>query len=212
MRALAATVSRDEQEAWLKANAVDCQRYKSRISPGVCERYRLVDPVNCKGCARLDPQAIEDLKQMAALPGWARCMTVKAKVGRVHTVTRPAKKQNRKGTCVECGLLKTIIGRGRCGCCYQKDRKRDEMVASTTERPAESSQTVQRYPLSAVTEEPGEVKANELRVVRVPLSFVGDDLKIYEEVQRLAGKDRRSVENEILCILESYLEEHHAGE
>jgi len=203
MRAIAASISDEEREAWLAANAVMCHRYKSRISPSVCDRYRLVDPVNCKGCQRLEGHE----QEAPPTSGWHRTNTVRQMV-RSDEVKR---KQNRKAVCVECGHEKAIIGRGRCGGCYAKDRKREAMPADCQQPavPAENDQTTQRHPLSVVDE--GAKVSTDPPVVRVALDFVGDDLELYKALQQLAAKDRRSVDNEILCIIELYLEGQHAG-
>lgn len=207
-------ISDADREAWLARNAIDCARYKSRISPPTCERYRLVDPINCKGCARLDQQAAEEVEQAKQLPGWVRVMKAKTTVRKAPGMTKKTRhKQDRKGVCQECGKEKTIIGRGRCFSCYQKARKIEAMTAveQPPAVPATNDQTTQRYPLSAVKEAVAEPSI-EQGAVMVPLAFVGDDLKLYQALQTLAAKDRRSVDNEILCIIENYLEDCHAGE
>jgi hypothetical protein len=60
---------------------------------------------------------------------------------------------------------------------------------------------VQRIPDVPAPEAP-----TTIAVKVVEIGFTGEDLALLERLADLARKDRRTVANEILCILEDYLD------
>lgn len=186
----------DEHEAWLRENAVECARYNCRLSPTACRQHQAVDPDSCKGCAQRDQKIVKLVN-----PAGGGIFAARRRKG-TNGMAKPARK------CVRCGEVKVIQGRGACPACYYHVRKEEGTVAKGAfKMPAEKPVPVK--PAAAPVEDKGKTVVTE--AARPALSgidwlFAGE-AELQAKVEELARKDRRDVRNEVLCIIEAYLED-----
>lgn len=197
--------SEHEREAWLAANAVWCERWNLRLSPMTCERYRTVYPLRCAGCERLGEPAKTEL---IMLPSG----------GAITHRRRDQARENmsKSGECKECGRVKTLPGRGLCGVCYNKvlaAEKAGVVTAVAQTAPVQPPPPQEPDRSAELSEKPiFDTYANPTSTCRGAQSprslyifFQGRDARLLEALAKIATEQRRTVEAQLLCLLESAL-------
>jgi len=212
------TISTDaDLDKWLQVNTVKCERLGSRIEPDFCKTYRR-DRLACHGC-----------KQAEEMDRAAVVMTAKREPEQISAnKIEEATVSGKHKACLECaGTDKKIIGRGLCGSCYHQINKIPGQLDERYPRLGRAVDVEQgdedKEPAPAVT----ETKADDVEPViadwvcvgsgegfvmpdvqhgaceMVPLHFLPSDAALLEFLQKWAREERRSLDQQILAILDN---------
>lgn len=135
----------------------------------------------------------------------------------VENMATPSTQPEQK-TCADCGQAKKIQGRGLCKSCYQRHSRAGSLEQFPSTRRYLKDQPVRQPP--DPESEPvnphqpqakGEIEraiaqtAKAAEVVEVELDFAPEDFGLLESLRVLASKERRSLEQQILVILDHHL-------
>lgn len=101
--------------AWLEQHGIDCLRFTARISPPMCARYQQDNPEKCKGCEGHNAQP---------LPKVRRPRPVGAITPEPRTKKKEPETMAKKKVCADCNQERSIIGRGLCGTCYHRHKRK----------------------------------------------------------------------------------------
>jgi len=216
-------------DTWLQQNAIDCQRFTARISPAACARYREEKPDSCKGCAGHDAQPLPKVRRHRS----ASVVPL--------TLERPKKTEgnevakNRVDSCAECQQTRTIIGRGLCGNCYGKLKRKGQLDAKypltspvRTKKPmkreniepedvcAQACGNPQRFEkVGALLKDavPVEKKTTEKidlqgHAQEITLNFQERDQDLFTALKDWAECDRRTPEAQILHLLDDLVKKY----
>lgn len=162
---------------------VECRRYHTKLTRVACDRYREQNPERCKGCTGSG-------EVVAEVP-----------VERIDPMSQDPqrKSKHRVAACAECKRVLPLSGRGLCGRCYQRVLKAE--VASSGPKRA-------RKPVAAEAAVPLVHRDPPCEMSPTPsadallIHFVGEDQALLRTLREVAKKARRSVEDQILYILE----------
>jgi len=188
----------ESPEAWLAQNALECRRFAARISPAICTRYQLENPEACKGCERVETEPTKEQVRAARRQRWvARALRKRKKEAAMRT-----------RACADCKREDVrIVGRGLCGKCYYRHQK-----AGTLDRfprlgdapPGRKRKPAAEKPAAPEASVPRrEPAAGPAPSSGVTLVFADErDRQLLQALERLARRERRSVEAQCMVLLE----------
>lgn len=124
-----------EQDRWLDANTIKCDRFNAKMTPGACNDYRKANPERCSGC-----------QAMAADPVKVVQWDSEERAVKAQQLEQPRRKgiemNKPRRECAKCKEERTITGRGLCSTCYHQEKKAGTLdqnyPSSLAERPKDA--------------------------------------------------------------------------
>lgn len=170
-----------EQERWLDANTIKCDRFNAKMTPGACNDYRRANPERCAGCTN-----------MAADPAKVVQWGSEERAVKAQQLEQPKRKDpvmNKiRRECAKCKEEKTITGRGLCSKCYHQEHKAgtlDQNYPSTFVRlEAEAVAQPEPSPQSAAAAVPEEELATAILELLFPNGIAPRHLMLGLEVAK----------------------------
>lgn len=214
-----------DPEAWLERNAVDCQRYRTRLQPSACALYRLEHPEHCANCdhaADAKPLEKRRLKRPPTMVSAHR--PVKVAPEQSMKKEEPPMSTTPKSTaraCAACGAagLK-LMGRSLCKSCYQKHHRAgtleqfalsEKISGSARAKPIQPQPSGPHWPQKKTPEEIAAdklaVKERHSEATLVTLEFAPRDEPLLQALQAWATEERRTPQQQILFILDNIVAE-----
>ena len=130
------------------------------------------------------------------------------------------KSHKKEATCLECGAVRTIIGRGLCGTCYRRLKRREELDTRYPARKRGPDQPVNRGVAIDLTTPSKVAKAASPAVTKaatvadavlppargtdnsVRLQFLDRDQQLLDRLKKGAFANRRTLDQEIMFRLD----------
>jgi hypothetical protein len=182
-----------DPEQWLTENTFHCEALRARLTAKVCAENRAKPAWNEEGATSTNYRPAACTK-CTVWPDLASGLEKKGEdnMGGKHSVK----------VCVDCKEEKEIIGRGRCGKCYQRAIKTGVLVPrSYNKKTGKPSGNPGPDIAAAVKALDQKITENYENVITLNFS---EQPEIYKQLCDLAADEIRDPDDQVLWILKKY--------
>lgn len=214
-----------EHDKWLAAHAtVVCRRLRARISQEACAAYRAANqsetinllsgktmtrPGLCAGC----DQAVGALPVLSEADQARRLKERKQiKIGRAPVANKGGKDMGTKKECNECHRVMSIRSHGLCAKCFDVAKKAEKLPPMNPRGAAVvAARQKPKKPLALLAPRAGHLEAEPTPVkpagyTLMQIGFAPEDQDILQALQQEARDCRRTVEAQILWLLDNHFD------
>ncbi len=196
-------------DAWVEQNTVECRRFATRLQPSACALYRAEHPDSCAGCnqaaeAKPLPKRRGKRTPPVLLEAPAADPAPQMPVQEEITVEEKAKKKTSKPArpCICCGETGSILGRGLRSTCYWRHKRAGTLEQFPGRKKAKNTRAP-KQPAAQVEKSAPNVP----EWPTVSIAFPPSDEQLLQALANWAASERRSLDQQILFILDNTVAE-----